>query len=63
MRCAVGVDVSKSKSTVAIMNEKEMLLEKVFEIVNNRSGIAELQKRLEKYSDCETHVIMEATSY
>ncbi len=63
MRCAVGVDVSKSKSTVAIMNEKEMLLEKVFEIANNRSGIAELLKRLEKYSDCETRVIMEATSY
>ena len=63
MRCAVGVDVSKSKSTVAIMNEKEILLEKVFEIANDRRGIAELQKRLEKYSDCETRIVMEATRY
>ena len=46
---AVGIDVSKGKSTVAIANIDGTLVEKVFEIKHNRNEISDLISHLNSY--------------
>ena len=63
MNYSVGIDVSKVKSTVAIMDSSEKLQEKVFDIQHSQSGIEELKTHLKKYSEGEIRILMEATSH
>lgn len=63
MNYSVGIDVSKGKSTVAIMDASEKLQEKVFEIQHSQCGLEQLKKHLDKYGDGEIRILMEATSH
>lgn len=63
MNYSIGIDVSKGKSTVAIMDDSEKLQEKVFEIQHNQCGVELLKEHLNKYSDGKIRIIMEATSH
>lgn len=60
---AIGIDVSKGKSTVAIVSTEGNLLVKPFEIIHNDKGIKEILKEIEKYPKEEVRILMEATSY
>lgn len=63
MNYSVGIDVSKGKSTVAIMDDTEKLQEKVFNVQHNQCGVQLLLERLCNYPKEETRIVMEATSH
>lgn len=63
MNYSVGIDVSKGKSTIAIMDVSEKLQEKVFEIPHNQFGLDQLREHLNKYGEGEVRIVMEATSH
>ncbi|MEY8428849.1 IS110 family transposase [Lachnospiraceae bacterium 46-15] len=63
MNYSIGIDVSKGKSTIAIMDASEKLQEKVFEIQHNQRGVEQLKEHLNKYMDGEVQIVMEATSH
>lgn len=63
MNYSIGIDVSKGKSTIAIIDASEKLQEKVFEIQHNQYGVEQLKEHLNKYMDGEIRIIMEATSH
>lgn len=63
MNYSVGIDVSKGKSMIAIMDDSEKLQEKVFEIQHSQCGIAHLIEHLDKYSHGGIKIVMEATSH
>lgn len=63
MNYSIGIDVSKGKSTIAIMDASEKLQEKVFEIQHNQRGVEQLKEHLNKYMDGEVRIVMEATSH
>ncbi len=63
MNYSIGIDVSKGKSAIAIMDASEKLQEKVFEIQHNQCGVEQLKEHLNKYMDGEIRIIMEATSH
>lgn len=60
---AVGIDVSKGKSTVAIVSTEGKVLVKPFEVIHNDKGIKELLKQIEKYPKEKVRFLMEATSH
>ena len=62
MNYSIGIDVSKGKSTVAIMDASEKLQEKVFEIQHNQRGVELLKEHLNKYIAGEVRIVMEADS-
>jgi len=48
---AVGVDVSKGKSTVAVVGEGKKILQKPFDVTHNKVNLAELTEFVKKYED------------
>lgn len=46
MKYGFGIDVSKGKSTVSIMNIEGEIIETPFEIIRNREGLELLEKKL-----------------
>lgn len=63
MNYSVGIDVSKGKSTVAILDATEKLQEKVFEVQHSQYGIEQLKKHLDNYPKDGIRIVMEATSH
>lgn len=63
MNYSVGIDVSKGKSIVAILDTAEKLREKVFEVQHSQYGIEQLQKHLDNYPKDGIPIIMEVTSH
>lgn len=63
MNYSVGIDVSKGKSTVAVIDASEKLQEKVFEIQHSQNGVEQLKEHLCNYSSGEVRIVMEATSH
>lgn len=61
MKYGVGIDISKGKSTVAIVDENKQLVEKVFEITHDVEGMIYLEKKLNKLPREEIKIVMEAT--
>ena len=57
---SVGIDISKGKSTVAIMKAGGEVLATPFDILHNYESIALLADKINSYSE-ETRVVMEAT--
>jgi transposase len=57
---AIGVDVSKGKSTVAAVGEGKKVIQKPFDVAHNKAGLSELVSLIKKY-DGETRVVMEHT--
>ena len=58
----VGIDVSKLKSTICIMNEYGEVLYKPYEITHTETDLKELSKRIKGYGGKnDVRVVMEAT--
>ena len=57
---AVGVDVSKGKSTVAVLRSKSDVVMRPFDVVHDAQGFADLARRLNNL-DGEIKVVMEHT--
>lgn len=60
---AVGIDVSKGKSTVAIMTTEGEVVENSFEIEHNQDGLNYLLDKVKDYSKEEIKFLMESTGH
>lgn len=60
---AVGIDISKGKSTVSILTTEGEVIEKPFEINHDKEGIEILLSKLEKYPKNDIKLLMEATGH
>ena len=60
---AVGIDVSKGKSTVAIITTDGEVIEKPFEIQHNQEGINYLLNKIKNFTKEEVKFLMEATGH
>ncbi len=60
---AVGIDVSKGKSTVAIISTEGKIIEKPFEISHNDEGLKILFEKVKEFPKEEVRFILEATSH
>jgi len=56
---AIGIDVSKGKSTVAAIGEGKKVLQKPFDVSHNKTNLAELTEFIKKFDD--VRVVMEHT--
>lgn len=61
MKYGVGIDISKGKSTVAIVNEEKKLIEKVFEVTHDVEGMNILEEKLKNFPKEKIKIVMEAT--
>lgn len=61
MKYGVGVDVSKGKSTIAIMSVEGEIIEEPFEISHDIDGFAILEEKLKKIPKEELKIVMEET--
>lgn len=59
---AVGIDVSKSKSTVAILDSYGTVLARPFDVLHTQQGIQPLLDRLKSFSEPVT-ILMEYTGH
>lgn len=60
---AVGIDISKEKSTVAVISKEGKMLLKPFEIDHNNKGISLLLEKVKEYPKEKIRFLMEATSH
>ena len=60
---AVGIDISKGKSTVAIVSLDGEIIEKPFEIIHNNQGLKQLLDKIKMYPKEDIRFLMEATSH
>ena len=60
---AVGIDVSKDKSTVAIVSTDGKIIEKPFEITHNDKGINYLLEKVKEFPKEKVRFLLEATSH
>lgn len=56
---AVGIDVSKNRSTVAVVGEGKKVIQKPFDVAHNKTELADLVEFVQKYDD--VRVVMEHT--
>ena len=61
MKYGVGVDVSKGKSTIAIMSVEGEIIEEPFEISHDIDGFTILEEKLKKLPKEELKIVMEET--
>lgn len=59
----IGIDISKGKSTVAIIDENERVIEKPFEVLHNEMGIQCILEKIKQYPKHEVKLLLEATSH
>ena len=58
---SIGIDVSKRKSTVAMMNVMGEILQWPFEVEHSQNGVKELLDLIKDYRKDQVRFIMEAT--
>ena len=61
MKYGVGIDVSKGKSTVAIMSNEGEIIEEPFEIIHNNEGLELLEKKIKNINKEDLKIVMENT--
>ncbi len=61
MKYGVGVDVSKGKSTIAIMSAEGEIIEEPFEISHDINGFEILEEKLKKLPKEDLKIVMEET--
>lgn len=61
MKYGVGIDISKGKSTVAIMSIEGEIIEAPFEIIHNNEGLDLLEKKIKKINKEYLKIVMENT--
>ena len=60
---AVGIDVSKGKSTISVITLDGEIIEEPFEINHDQEGLENLLSKIEKYKKEEIKFLMEATGH
>lgn len=61
MKYGVGIDVSKGKSTVAILSIEGEVIEEPFEINHDLNGLNLLEEKLKDISKEDLKIVMEET--
>lgn len=61
MKYGVGIDVSKGKSTIAILSIVGEVIEEVFEINHDIEGLGQLEEKLKKLPKEDVKIVMEET--
>ena len=61
MKYGVGIDVSKGKSTIAILSSAGEVIEKPFEINHDINGLELLEKKLKDIPKEDLKIVMEET--
>lgn len=61
MKYGVGIDVSKGKSTVAILSVEGEIIEEPFEITHDIDGLGYLEEKLKKLPKEDLKIVMEET--
>ena len=61
MKYGVGIDISKGKSTVAILSVEGEIIEEPFEIIHNYEGLQLLEEKLKKIPKEDLKIVMEET--
>lgn len=61
MKYGVGIDISKGKSTVAILSIEGEIIEEPFEITHNVDGFSLLEKKMKKIPKEDLKIVMEET--
>ena len=61
MKFGVGIDISKGKSTVAIMSTEGEIIETPFEIIHNNEGLELLEKKIKNINKEDLKIVMEST--
>ena len=61
MKYGVGIDISKGKSTVAIMSIEGEIIETPFEIIHNNEGLELLEKKMKNINKEDLKIVMEST--
>lgn len=61
MKYGVGIDISKGKSTVAILSIEGEIIEEPFEITHNNEGMMLLQEKIRKIPKEDLKIVMEET--
>ena len=61
MKYGVGIDVSKGKSTVAILSIEGEVIEMPFDINHDVEDLEKLDKKLQKFSKEDLKIVLEQT--
>lgn len=61
MKYGVGIDISKGKSTVAILSVEGEIIEEPFEIMHNIEGLTLLEEKMKKLPKEDLKIVMEET--
>jgi len=61
MKYGVGIDISKGKSTIAILSVEGEIIEDSFEIYHDVEGLALLEQKLKKFPKEDLKIVMEQT--
>ena len=61
MKYGVGIDISKGKSTVAIMSIEGEIIEEPFEVKHDINGLEFLESKLKKLPKEDLKIVMEET--
>ena len=61
MKYGVGIDISKGKSTVAILSVVGEVIEEPFEITHDFNGLSVLETKLKEISKEDLKIVMEET--
>ena len=61
MKYGVGIDISKGKSTVAILSVEGEIIEEPFEIIHNNEGLTLLEEKMKKIPKEDLKIVMEET--
>lgn len=61
MKYGVGIDVSKGKSTVAILSVEGEIIEEAFEITHDIEGLNLLEEKIKKLQKEDVKIVMEET--
>ena len=61
MKYGVGIDVSKGKSTIAILSVEGEIIEEPFEITHDIDGLGFLECKLKKWPKEDLKIVMEET--
>lgn len=61
MKYGVGIDISKGKSTVAILSVEGKIIEELFEITHNNEGMILLEEKMRNIPKEDLKIVMEET--
>ena len=61
MKYGVGIDISKGKSTVAILSVAGEVIEEPFEITHDLNGLKVLEEKIKNISKDDLKIVMEET--